>query len=274
MITNTLLNPSHDAFYRENGYIILDLLTERDLGELRTAFSRVERWHQSDIVASVLLIDLDLRRSIHESVVPVLERALLPVLSNYRFVLANFVSKRAASAVGKFPLHQDPTFVEEGRRAGISSWCPLVDVDLNNGCLGVVPGSHRLKNTYRQPAMLPYPDWVPTIESTHMRYLPMRAGQVLLMDNRVIHGSPPNLSDSLRVVAAGVAVPQESPLLCCHVVGQDSPQKTDVYEVPDDFYLRHFMTTRPTEGHLIKTVATEVEPLSPEKFQSLFHQAA
>lgn len=273
MITNTFFNPSHDSSYRENGYIILDLLTESDLRELRSAFTRVERWHQSDIVASVLLIDLDLRRSIHESVAPVLERQLLPVLRNYRFVLANFVSKRAASAVGKFPLHQDPTFVEEGQRAGISSWCPLVDVDLNNGCLGVVPGSHRLNNTYRQPAMLPYPDWVPTLESTHMCYLPMRAGQVLLMDNRVIHGSPPNLSDSIRAVAAGVAVPRESPLLCCHVVGKDSDQKTHVYEVPDDFYLRHFMTTRPAEGQLIKTVPTEVEPLSPEKLRTRFHPA-
>ncbi len=175
--------------------------------------------------------------------------------------------------MGKFPLHQDPTFVEEGDRAGISSWCPLVDVDMNNGCLGVVPGSHRLKNTYRQPAMLPYPDWVPAIESSYMRYLPMRAGQVLLMDNRVIHGSPPNLSGSIRAVVAGVAVPQESPLLCCHVVGEEPCQWTDVYQVPDDFYLRHFMTTRPEEGHLVKTVPTEVESLSTEKIKSHFTQA-
>jgi len=271
MSQNIFINPLHEAKFHRHGYVVLDLLSEHDIHELQRAFTEVEQWHQFDFVASVLIPDVGLRRSIHQSVAPVFERSLLPVLDRYKIVLGNFAAKRASSAFGKMPLHQDNTFVEEGERTGITLWCPLVDVGQHNGWLGVVPGSQRLDNPYREPCLLPYPQYVDVIESDYLQYLSIRAGQALLMDNRLIHGSAPNLSGAMRPVAAGVAIPAESPLLCCYAEEAADVGTVHVYQVPDDFYLRHTMRTVPKEGQRYKTVLRSVEALTTEKMESMFH---
>jgi Phytanoyl-CoA dioxygenase (PhyH) len=270
MLTEIFNDPINEELFRQKGYVVLDLLQQKDLDELHQAFSQVEAQHQYDFVASVVLHDLEMRRSIHQNLAPILERCLLPILKEYRLFLSNFVAKKAASQNGKFPLHQDPTFAEEGDRVGITIWCPMVDVGLENGCLGVVPGSHLLNNKYRSPSMLPYPDLVEIIESNYLQYIPMKAGQVLLMDTRVIHGSPPNLSNRMRPVAAGVMIPSELSLICCYVDENADPVQTHVYEVPDDFYLRHRMLSLPAEGKEYKTMERKIEPLSKEKISTLF----
>jgi hypothetical protein len=270
MAQNIFLDPQYDAAFQEHGYLIMDLLTAKDIADLKLVFKAVEAQHTFDFVASVVLQDIEMRSFIHQNILQVFERSLLPALNKYKFVLGSFVAKRAASEYGKFPLHQDPTFVEEENHAGLSIWCPLVDVDKTNGCLGVLPGSHRLNNLYRAPGMLPYPELVDTIEAGYMHYIPMKAGQVLFMNTRVIHGSPPNLSAAMRPVAAGVAIPAHLPLLCCHVDEEADPAKTNVFQVPDDFYLRHMMTTLPKEGNCFKTIPRQIEPLSPEKIKRQF----
>ena len=271
MSQNIFIDPQHEAKFLQDGYVVLDLLSEDDIHDLHRAFHEVEQWHQFDFMASVLMRDVELRRSIHESVAPVFERSLLPVLDRYRVVLGNFVAKRASSTFGKMPLHQDITFAEESERTGITLWCPLVDVGEHNGWLGVVPGSQHLDNPYRDPCQFPYPQYVDVIESAYLQYLPMRAGQALFMNNRLIHGSPPNLSGAMRSVAAGVAIPEESPLLCCYAEEAADTGTVQVYQVPDDFYLRHVMRTEPKEGQLHKTVLRSVETLTTEKMESMFH---
>ncbi len=271
MSQNIFINPLHEAEFLRHGYVVLDLLSKEDIHELQRAFTEVEQRHQFDFVASVLIPDVGLRHSIHQSVAPVFERSLLPVLDRYKIVLGNFAAKRASSAFGKMPLHQDNTFVEEGEHPGITLWCPLVDVGEHNGWLGVVPGSHHLDNPYREPSPLPYPQYVDVIEANYLQYLPMRAGHALFMDNRLIHGSTPNLSGAMRPVAAGVAIPKESPLLCCYAEEAADAKTVHVYQVPDDFYLRHAMRTVPKEGQLYKTVLRSVETLTTEKMESMFH---
>jgi hypothetical protein len=270
MLLNVFVDQQYNAIFQEQGYLVMDLLTAKDIADLKSVFTTVEAQHTYDIVASVVLHDIEMRRFIHQNILPVFERNLLTVLNEYKFILGSFVAKRADSAYGKFPLHQDPTFVEEENHVGLSIWCPLVDVDEINGCLGILPGSHRLKNLYRAPTMLPYSELVDIIEARYMHYIPMKAGQVLFMNTRVIHGSPPNLSKTMRPVAAGVAIPAHLPLLCCHVDEEAIPAKTSVFHVPDDFYLRHTMTALPKEGTCFKTLSTQIEQLSPEKIEKQF----
>ncbi|MFZ1791214.1 MAG: phytanoyl-CoA dioxygenase family protein [Saprospiraceae bacterium] len=262
-------NLHHDASFKQNGYVVLDLLSDNDVNQLIQAFAKVEQQHMFDYVASVVLHDFEMRKSIHEHLTPVFDRSILPSLFNYKFIVGSFVAKKPSSSKGKFPLHQDPTFVDEEKNVGMSIWCPLVDVDENNGCLGVLPGSHYLSNHFRNAAMLPYPEWVEILESNYMQYIPMKVGQVLFMNTRMIHGSPPNLSAKMRPVAAGVAIPKGEHLLCCHIDENIDSQKTNVYEVEDNFYLTYIMQSLPNSGKLLKTVPKQVEELSVDKIESL-----
>lgn len=266
---------SKDNFsFIQHGFVVLNLLSDEDIKDLRHIFDQVEDKHKNDYVASVVLNDLDMRQFINQHISDIFRKKILAALNDYKIVLGSFVSKKAASENGKFPLHQDPTFVEEDPYVGLSIWCPLVDVDMHNGCLGVMPGSHLLDNPYRTAGMLPYPDWVQVIESRFMQYIPMKAGQVLFMNTRMIHGSPTNKSDAVRPVAVGVGIPEDQSLLCCYVDEASQPMTTHVYEVPDDFYVTHTMRSFPQRGKQYKVTMHQVEPINLDKIEHLASSAS
>jgi hypothetical protein len=277
-MTNQIFNNLKDnSSFLQNGFVVLDLLSDQDIKDLKQIFAKVEDQHKHDYVASVVLNDVDMRRFINDEISQIFRQKILPVLVDYKIVLGSFVAKKASSSKGKFPLHQDPTFVDEDQNVGLSIWCPLVDVDTQNGCLGVMPGSQHLNNPYRTAGMLPYPEWVNIIESQFMRYIPMKAGQVMFMNTRMIHGSPTNVSENIRPVAVGVGIPKNKSLLCCYVDEVSIPKTTHVFNVPDDFYITHTMRSYPQQGTPYKTIEHTVEPINLQKIEDLvmaFHQSA
>lgn len=269
MLNKTFIDPQHQSVFQQNGYVVLDLLSEETIFELQKVFIDVEEQHKYDFIASVALNDVAMRRSIHEKIIIIFEKSLLQVLNGYKLILGSFVAKQAASENGKFPLHQDPTFVEETEHVGVSIWCPLIDVDESNGCLGILPGSHHLNNMYRAPGMLPYAALVETIELNYIRYIPMKAGQVMFMNNKMVHGSPKNTSTKIRPVAASVAIPAGLPALCCYVNEADDAATTNVFHVSDDFYVGYKMLSFPKDGQHFKFVQRQIETMSEQKIEEM-----
>lgn len=96
------------------------------------------------------------------------------------------------------PLHQDAGVVmpDADGTPILTVWSPLSDATLANGCLQVVPGSHRAPLlTHCVSTGLGIPDeLVPGAPVP----LPMRAGGVLLMHRRTVHGSLDNRSEGIR----------------------------------------------------------------------------
>jgi Phytanoyl-CoA dioxygenase (PhyH) len=268
MPRRTFLDPDHENAIRTDGYLMLDLLDPADVGYLLDRYAAVEADHPGDFAATAIIDNLACRRQVYQEVGAILQRRTLHLFDDYRIALANFVAKRPASELSTVAVHQDFTFIEEGEQAAITLWCPLVDVNAENGWLGVLPGSHRFNPHYRAPGGLPYPGLIDLIEERYLKYLPMLAGQMLFMDTRLFHGSPRNRSGALRVVAGGVAVPRESRLLYCHRDFEGDDRAVEVYEVPEDFYLRHNIGERPQEGRHVKTVPWLVGELTEAQLQA------
>ncbi len=100
------------------------------------------------------------------------------------------------------PWHQDSGYfgAESEHQTIISAWIPLVDTDVDNGCMQVSRGSHGplmphamqkgegqfLEIVGKQP------------DPASMVELPMRRGDVLLFGNLLWHRSLPNRSDHVR----------------------------------------------------------------------------
>ena len=109
------------------------------------------------------------------------------------------------------PPHQDWSFVEDEKKyCSVTCWIPLQDVNMENGCIGVIKGSNRFFSNVR-PSPSPQ---VETPLKNHMYtifpYLElqeMKAGEALIFDNRTFHASPPNTTDSARV-AVGLGFTQ------------------------------------------------------------------
>lgn len=97
-----------------------------------------------------------------------------------------------------FPMHQDYDYFPHRLDTMIATTLYLDDSDPENGCLHVIPGSH--KNGYLKRHIhegshhLPMSEF--PIESGTP--VPMKAGDLLIFSYLTIHGSSPNVSDRWR----------------------------------------------------------------------------
>jgi hypothetical protein len=259
------LDPDHETIFLDQGFIVLDLLPNSVVQDLQHFYETFAPEHDRPFIATVLTPNLALRRRIHNYLAAVFSQYLLPVLDRYRVALGSFAVKQANSELGKVGLHQDVSFIEEGDRPGLSIWSPLIEVNAENGYLGVLPGSHRFNCNYREACALPYPELIDLIETKLLQYLHLFPQQVLLMDNRLFHGSPSNRSNCDRVVAAGVLVPAESDLIYCHRDWQVQPGMLEIYEVEPDFYVYHQFGLKPNRGRHYATVPQRITPLTVDQ---------
>jgi ectoine hydroxylase-related dioxygenase (phytanoyl-CoA dioxygenase family) len=98
--------------------------------------------------------------------------------------------------------HQDYAYWPLSAPRGLTMWVALDDVDVDNGCLHYIPGSHTLGE--RQPtnfvspgspsegSELPPLDWQQREDEA--RAMPLSAGDVIAHHPLTWHMSPPNLS--------------------------------------------------------------------------------
>jgi hypothetical protein len=245
---STAITSAHDiqAQLAHDGFAVADLLEGVDVHALRDAYLRHARPCRAGFDSTILYSDTELRVAVDRAIRNVLEPRLRALIDGYRIAVCTFALKRAGQPDGAVPMHQDWSFVDESRFKSFGVWCPLVDVDLWNGCLQIVKGSHASPHPPRAAcSAFLYPELVEQLRASYLTTLPMRAGQVALFDNRLFHCSPANRSEADRVAATAVILPMTARLRYYHMVDRREPHRVEVFEVPDSFYLSHQAPGRP-----------------------------
>lgn len=205
--------------------------------------------------------DAEHRAAREEQVAPLWERLVPELFVDHRLLFTSFLTKHPGDD-GVLPLHQDPTVVDERVHRSYTLWIALDDMgpELGNGPLHVLAGSHEAgrewRGTFTTATYLPeaYRLW-PLAEP-----LAVRAGDVVVLDSRVVHGSPPNGSERSRAAVAGVVVPGGAPV--CHVLGRGEDEVV-LQEVDHAFYRRESpasLHASPPEDLPVLSV----EPRAPE----------
>lgn len=103
--------------------------------------------------------------------------------------------------------HQDNYYFGTNSDQIISCGIYLQDADLDNGCLQVVPGSHRsgeIAEHQQTPSM--HGSWT-QIEPTQAVALPMPAGTVIIFSANLLHGTTDNQSERTRYSTAWHYIP-------------------------------------------------------------------
>jgi phytanoyl-CoA hydroxylase len=81
----------------------------------------------------------------------------------------------------------------------LTVWLPVTDANLENGCLQVIPGSHRVDLTTHCPGGVDGGLHIPDkLLGGQPVSLPMKRGSVLFMHRRTKHASLPNVSNDIR----------------------------------------------------------------------------
>ncbi|MDA1278463.1 MAG: phytanoyl-CoA dioxygenase family protein [Chloroflexi bacterium] len=104
---------------------------------------------------------------------------------------------------GATPWHQDAGVVnpEADETNILTVWFPLMDASAENGCLAIVPGSHRGELLthcpgYKERPGLQIPEHLFNIGDSMP--VPVKKGGALLLTKKTVHAALPNISDRIR----------------------------------------------------------------------------
>lgn len=250
------------------GYTLIECLDQHDIETLVRYYHRTAQAAVGmGFLVSMMSQDLSYRQCLSQVITAMLRPKVQQYFPDSRLCFGSFIVKQPHLPNSEVQMHQDWSFVDETQFASYGIWCPLTDVDRQNGCLSVIQGSHLFN---RHPRGLlnefPYPELLPALQADWLTHIPMRAGQALVYDSRLFHCSAINHSDEERIVAAGLMVPQAAALRYYHRDLQNPAAPLEVFEVDDDFYTRLIIGVRPEGITPIDWVAQHYEPLSLDRF--------
>ena len=247
---NTLRDPELQRQFEDSGFVVVDLIDSETVLSLRQRYDSMdhEQRTQFDWVDGFNTSIYDKRPEYRAEVFDLMQEhispALASLLEDYQIMFANFIVKDPHSDM--VPPHVDWTFLDEEQFSSATVWCPLVDTTPANGTLGVVSGSHQRIDFLR-------PSNVPTYERCELAVadiedrpvISLRAGQAIVMDNRVVHFSPPNTTELDRVAVGCVVGPREAEL---HHYWVNEDSELMKYQIDRSFYLDFVIGAPPTES--------------------------
>lgn len=215
-------DPQLRARFEQLGYVVVDALGQEALASLRALGAQLAPYHRTPFHSSIFTADQDYRDLVTRHVEAAFGQAVERLFSDALMVFSGYVTKQndRASLVA---FHQDWSFVDESRYDAVTLWAPLVDVDTRNGCLLVVPGSHKLNRQARgYNSEFPYPDLIPELLRKYTVAVPLRAGQAIIFSQRLFHASNPNLSNQVRLCVNTLVVPRAAQLQFNYLHGEGS----------------------------------------------------
>jgi phytanoyl-CoA hydroxylase len=234
----TLL-PEHVDFYNENGFVIVrGLFSTREAEHLREHFMqlRAQGPRPGDFAGSTSLSSNDpllkYPRMIHMhrwdpiSREWLLDRRLNEVLTGLLgsepYGVQTMLYFKPPGARGQ-AMHQDQHYLRAKPGTCMAAWMALDDTDESNGCMMLVPGSHRwpLMCTAAADTTASFTDEaVPLPAGVEPVAARMKAGDVLFFHGATVHGSHPNTTtDRFRRSLIAHYVEQQ----CTHLSKFDQP---------------------------------------------------
>ncbi len=229
------LTESEVSFFHENGYLLLEnVLDENDLAPVIDEYTEIitgcaerlykegkttstytnkpftERLLHLAIEAPEVTGDLDIMHARGKAVFNFLKNPKILDLAesfvgseivcnpiqHIRAVLPERESQRLTT-----PWHQDAgvCWPETDPYFMLTIWIPIVDTTLENGCLQVLPRSHKMglfTHVWNEAGLTVPPELLP--QGLTPKVLPIRAGGVILFHNYTLHSAKPNESDTVR----------------------------------------------------------------------------
>jgi hypothetical protein len=237
-ISPLLQDPASWQRLRDDGYLQKPLLTRLAVDRLLAVF---EQFHpqiaEHGFVSSTYSPDLEYKRACSEAITAIIRPYVDCEFQNHRILGAAFLYKMPGPH-SKVPLHQDWTVVDEDQFMAANIWVPLVDADADNGTLCVMPGSHRVMRSIRSPTLPFCYSGHEELMQQHMRALPTKAGEAVIVNQATAHYSPANLCETVRPAITVGVVSDQARLRFYYRDRQREGCRVEMFEQEDDFFLR------------------------------------
>jgi ectoine hydroxylase-related dioxygenase (phytanoyl-CoA dioxygenase family) len=216
------ITPEQWKHYQAHGYIIVrdlfapddvremvaecDAIHRGDYGELFTGSAQLEPEFAEAAKQNPELAKLARKFSavversaifrkylLKEKLVSILRDILGPDILLFRDILM----MKPAKVGSKMPWHQDSNYWPIRPTDLCSVWTALDEATIENGCMRVVPGSHKLDLIESKQKGSPFL-LDEQIAADQIVDVPLKPGSSLFFHSRLLHGSEPNRSDKSR----------------------------------------------------------------------------
>jgi ectoine hydroxylase-related dioxygenase (phytanoyl-CoA dioxygenase family) len=263
-----LVNNELETLFQKQGYVKIPFISAKEVAELKQMFFDTLPESGGQITSSDINADeehlisydftfidknSDYKRKVFEIIKEYFKPHMENLLLDYRPIIANYIRKKPNT--GEVPLHQNWAFADEQKCTTISIWCPLVDSTIENGTLQVVPGSHKKFGEIRGP-MIPWElDGMKNdIINKYLVPIETKAGDCIILDDSILHYSPINYTNELRLAIQLICIPKEFPSIHYHMDPATSNTEVNVLEVSDDFYMEFNPWKKPEGQKIVKKI--------------------
>lgn len=239
-----LIDEELEALVEERGWVAMPLLEPAEVDELTNFYNSHAAkgdlnppgaFNPDYAEFSVIHSSPSFRSAAFDKIVEIVGSRVEPLLDSYRPLVANFVNKLPGQGV--VPMHQNWSVVDESRFRSVSVWVALVDCDEHNGTLEMLAGSH---HSFPQPrGMWAYEAFSDIAESirSELEQVEVAAGHAIVLDDGLVHYSPPNSSPRNRLAIQLIMVPIDAEARFYQQVGVDGDRMVvDVWEVGHRFF--------------------------------------
>lgn len=269
----------HDEQFIEKGFVQVPLLSSEDaktLVDKIMALKPDDHFNPSGDTAyntaTYHCTFLDSNKAYKEEANRLMREAFQPAVDKYlnefRIVTANFYVKPPGR--GKFTIHQNWHIAPEIKDTTLTIWCPLVDVSPENGTLKMVEGSHKIIPNIPSAKEPPfYANFEDVLQEKYLEPMTLKAGDGVIFDDHLIHGSDENRSSENRIAIQIALVPKEIQPVHYHLE-PDHPQRFEILATDEDFYIHNSIFSilqKPTHASHYGYTANVNRPLSLEEFE-------
>ena len=229
--------------FETEGYTKLEILNQEQVHELRAYYNSLNLKDEMGFGFHVGMDQQD-KVKVTEMAAKIEQLAFPQVqkqLCDAQLFTASFVIKEP-NPKGVVPPHQDWTFVEdEQKHCSVTCWIPLEDVNVENGCIGLLKGSHKYFDHVRPSpspqAPSPLYEHMVTI-FPYLKLVDIKAGEALFFNNKTIHASPPNTTNKARV-GIGLGITQKAAEIRHYYLKPGTKDKLLKYKTDTGFYTKY-----------------------------------
>jgi non-heme Fe2+,alpha-ketoglutarate-dependent halogenase len=199
------LSPEQVERYARDGALFpIPVLTPEEVARFRAGFEELEArlgGRPRPIGLSHLFFRWAYELATHPAVADVVEDVLGPDL----LVQGSLIICKYPGDSSYVAWHQDGTYSGLHSTPTTSAWIALSESNAGNGCMRVIPGSHRLamqphENTYAPQNLLGHGEEIQVeVDESQAMDLVLRPGEMSLHQNNIIHGSGPWRSGEKRI---------------------------------------------------------------------------
>lgn len=265
-------DPAIDEPLHRQGYVTLPFLDEAEVDRLTAAVRAAEGVHDRGDVhiptqfrLSAFSNDGAYKERLYDAVWETLKARVETLLPGFEPLVINLFDKQPGSGYDPVPIHQNPSFVDEPAHKSVSLWIPLDDVDKDNGTVGVLPGSHNRFNRMRAGNMAHEDIFAPVQRELERElFVPvvLKKGEMVALDDSIIHWSYPNVSDRPRVAVQLIMVPKGVPHIYYFYDDETAGHPMmDLYEVDRHFFFGFNCKARPLTLKQIDRVPYRYRPI-------------